>query len=98
MTFYVYAMRDALTGYMQPTFEVNDAVAMRNFRSSVLNSRSGNLLNSDPQDFSLYKIGEFDSESAQLHAMEPMPILTGTSVMLESLKEVSSNGNIPHAV
>lgn len=89
MTLYVYAIRDSLTGYMQPTFEVNDAVAMRNFRSAILNVRSGNLLNSDPQDFNLFKIGSFDSDSAQLVPCDPVPILSGTSVMLESLKEVS---------
>lgn len=89
MTMYVYSIRDSLTGYMQPSFEINDAVAMRNFRSAVLNLRSGNLLNSDPQDFALCRLGEFDTSDGQLHPCEPMTILTGMSVMLESLKEES---------
>lgn len=89
MTFGIYSIRDSLTGYMQPSFEQNDACAMRNFRSAILSVRPGSLLNSDPQDFTLCKIGEFDSESGFLSVEDPVSILTGSSVMLESLKEVS---------
>ena len=40
MKFGVYAIRDSKSGFMTPTFEPNDAVAMRNFTHAVFNSSS----------------------------------------------------------
>lgn len=57
----VYCMRDVKTGFMTPTFDVNDQTAIRNFSHSVVNSDS--ILFSFAKDFSLYKLGEFDSDS-----------------------------------
>lgn len=69
---YVYAIRDARTGFLAPTFEVNDAVAARNFHHACMNSDS--LLFSHPADYSLYRIGSFDSESGRI-TPEDLPVL-----------------------
>ena len=86
MTVYIYSMRDALTGFMQPSFELNDAVAMRNFEAAVLNSAPQNLLHSNPQDYTLFKLGEFNSNTGIITPMDPVPISSGQSIFLHSLK------------
>lgn len=69
MTFGVYSVRDAKSGYIQPTFEINDAVAMRNFEHAAENSDS--LLFSHFEDFDLYKIGYFDTDTGSITDLIP---------------------------
>lgn len=64
MKYAVYSIRDVHTGFMSPTIEQNDACAMRNFRHAVMNSAT--LMSSHPKDYSLYKVGEFDSETGRI--------------------------------
>lgn len=80
MKFNVYAIRDVKTGFMSPTFEINDAVAMRNFEHAVQNSDS--ILFSHCKDFDLYKIGTYDSETGKLLPIElPLPICSGADCL-----------------
>lgn len=72
MKFNVYAIRDIKTGFLSPTFEQNDAVASRNFAHAVMNSDS--VLFSHASDFSLYRIGIYDSDTGLL-TPEPLPVL-----------------------
>lgn len=67
----VYAIRDARTGFLTPTFEVNDAVASRNFHHACLNSDS--LLFSHPQDYALYRLATFNPESGRIEP-EDVPV------------------------
>lgn len=78
MIFGVYSIRDALTGFMAPVCELSDAVAARNFSASVSDSRPGQLMNFRPSDFSLYRVGDFDSESGSL-VTYPVPTLILTA-------------------
>lgn len=61
MIYGVYGMRDKYTGFLQPTFDVNDQSAIRNF--SMAMSSSGGLMAFAPGDFDLYALGFFDTES-----------------------------------
>lgn len=80
MKFGVYSIRDSKTGFLSPTFEVNDQVAMRNFAHAVSNSDS--VLFSHARDFDLYKIGTFDSDSGRVMPVEiPVMIISGASVL-----------------
>lgn len=80
MKFNVYAIRDVKTGFLSPTFEVNDAVAMRNFQHAVMNSDS--VLFSHAKDFDLYKIGTYDSDAGKLLPVElPVVICAGADVL-----------------
>ena len=74
----IYSMRDQLTGYLQPTFEVNDNVAVRNFSFAINNKDS--LLYANPKHFDLYKIGSFNTETAEIIKSEPTIVVTGLSV------------------
>lgn len=80
MKFNAYSIRDSKTGFLQPTFEVNDQVAMRNFSHAVQNSDS--ILFTHARDFDLYKIGNFDSDTGRLMPVEvPVLIMSGSSCL-----------------
>ena len=79
MKFGVYAIRDSKSGFMTPTFEPNDAVAMRNFTHAVLNSSS--VLTSHAEDFTLFKIADFDSDTGHITPFElVVELMNGASV------------------
>lgn len=81
----MYAMRDRLTGYMAPTVEQNDAVAIRNFRHALVTTNS--ILRSSPADFELCFISEYDSETGIVYPVQVTPIISGASIS----KEVESD-------
>lgn len=64
MKYPVYAIRDVHTGFMSPTIDQNDSAAIRNFEHAVMQSAS--LMNSHPEHYGLYKIGEFDSDTGMI--------------------------------
>lgn len=72
MKFNVYAIRDVHTGFLSPTFEINDAVAMRNFSHAVQQSES--VLFTHASDYSLFRVGSFDSDTGRLMP-EELPVL-----------------------
>ncbi len=75
----VYSMRDQLTGFMSPTFELNDQIAVRNFSFAL--KKPDTLLFASAKDFDLCKIGEFDSETGALIPMDPKVICQGIAVV-----------------
>lgn len=74
----VYAMRDALSGFLTPTFEVNDQVAERNFVHAVTNAGLDSILSSHFDQFSLYRLGAFDTESGALTSELPVFLRSGS--------------------
>lgn len=84
MKFGVYAIRDSLAGFLTPVPEQSDAVALRNF-SHAFASRDS-VMHFRPEDFDLYKIGFYDTESGLLSSCPPTMICAGSSV-----KEVKSD-------
>lgn len=70
MIYHLYAIRDVKTGFMTPVMEVNDAAAIRNFYHSVQNSEG--ILYTFAQDFTLFRIADFDSETAQVTPVVPI--------------------------
>lgn len=96
MIYNVYAIRDFKTGFLSPTLEQNDAAAARNFEHAVLQSEQ-TLFFTHPEDYALYRIGEFNTDDGSLSAPAlPEEILTASQVfnsaMSRRIKEVSSNG------
>lgn len=85
MTLNVYAIRDLCTGYMTPTFEINDNVAIRNFKHAILHSDS--ILNSHASDFSLYRIGYYDTDCAVLGTVEDRPVflMNGKEALMDEV-------------
>lgn len=88
----VYAMRDKHTGFLAPTFEVNDHVAIRAFSYALLNS-PGSVLGFAPADFDLFYLGTYDTDSGYITSLAvPSLVVTGQSAFNYSVvkdKEVS---------
>lgn len=75
----VYAMKDNLSGFLSPTFESNDDVAMRNFAYAI--SHKDTLLYAQKKDFDLYKIGEYDTDTGHLIPLESVKqLMQGSAV------------------
>lgn len=55
----IYSINDALNGFNSPTLQNNDASAMRAFAEVFKDVYS-------PADYSLWKIGKFDTETGEI--------------------------------
>lgn len=92
MTYGIYCIRDALTGYLTPTADVNDPSALRNFTSAVLTP--GTLYDTSAKDYDLYKLGEFDSDSGRLNPLPaPQHLANGLSVQLSGVVRRPQEGD-----
>lgn len=69
----IYAIKDAKSTFMPCTVDVNDATAVRNFEHAVRQPDS--LLASHPNDFALFKLGEYDNESGVISPLFPPKLL-----------------------
>ncbi len=88
MIYGVYVIRDDLTGYLMPSFDHNDPSAVRNFSAAVNNQRAGNLLHTNPGDYTLYKIASYDTVSGVITPVDRVQLATGQSVMLKEDDDV----------
>lgn len=70
MIYGLYSIRDVKTGFMTPVMEANDASAQRNFYHSVQNSEG--ILYTFSQDFTLYRIADFDAETGKVTPLVPI--------------------------
>lgn len=64
----VYSIRDIKSGYLTPTFEVNDQVAYRGFE--LAKSDSNTVFGFRPVDFELFKIAVFDTDTGEFTDIE----------------------------
>ncbi len=72
----LYVIRDQRTSFMTPSVDFNDQSAVRNFEHAVLQKDS--LFNTHAEDYSLYRIGQYDNESGRITPEEfPVLILDG---------------------
>lgn len=79
MKYSLYCVRDNKTSFMTPTIDQNDACAMRNFTYAVQHTEG--VLSASRQDFDLYKLGSFDSDSGRIIPLTvPELIMSGASV------------------
>lgn len=70
MIYGLYSIRDVKTGFMTPVMEANDQAAQRNFYHSVQNSEG--ILYTFSQDFTLYRIADFDAETGKITPLVPI--------------------------
>ena len=71
MNFNVYSIRDKVGTWTPPTLDANDSIAIRNFAFGI-NNRPDSMLKFSLDDFSLYRIGTFDSDSAAMTSYAPV--------------------------
>lgn len=67
----VYCIRDRKTGFMSPNVDMNNVSAIRNFEHACM--RDDSLFYSHPEDYELYKLGEFDTDSGVITASVEQP-------------------------
>lgn len=64
MIYGIYAMRDEKVGFLAPALDATDASAMRSFADAISNRDS--LPGLHPADFSLYRVGDYDTDSGRI--------------------------------
>ena len=81
MKYNVYCIRDDKIGFLTPTVDTNHFTAARNFANAIMQGQG--VLFTHADDFRLYCIGEFDTESGQLipHAV-PELVSEGAQVLI----------------
>lgn len=72
----LYSIRDVKSTFMPPFIDDNDEVAQRNFAFAI--SNRPDVIAYAPSDFSLMRIGTFDTESGALVPCLPVFVCDGT--------------------
>lgn len=66
----IFAVYDsAVEAYMEPYFCPSIGVAIRAFKDAV--NKDGHPFNSHPDDYTLFKVGEYDPRKGELVAQAP---------------------------
>lgn len=81
-----YAIYDAkISQYRLAIFDIEDGGGMRQFSDAVNDSTPNNPWNKHPEDYSLWFVGEFDTNNGKLKDSVPINLVNATAVL--SLKE-----------
>lgn len=68
MVYGLYVMRDLKVGFLSPNVDSNDASAIRNFAHAIMSSQ--NVMHTHPQDFELYKLGTYETDTAEIKLLD----------------------------
>ena len=75
----MYCIKDAKTGFMTPVVEQNDAAALRNFSHAVNQPES--IMYDSPNDFSLFKVCDFDTDAGIFAIPSPTLVADASEVL-----------------
>ena len=75
----MYCIKDAKTGFMTPVVEQNDAAALRNFSHAVNQPES--LMHDCPNDFSFFKVSDFDTDVGIIAIPNPVLVADASEVL-----------------
>ena len=79
MKFGMYCIKDAKTGFMTPVVEQNDASALRNFSHAV--NQPDSIMHDSPNDFSFFKVSDFDTDAGILSIPSPILVADASEVL-----------------
>lgn len=79
MIYPAYALRDIYVGFGGPQIWQNEEVAKRDFKYKV-NQEMG-MMNYQPKDYSLYKIGEYNTDTGRFEPQLPELVCEGVDVV-----------------
>lgn len=82
----LYSIRDRKSGFLPPTTDVNDDTAMRNFSFAVTSREPMFLAFSD--DYDLYKIGEYNTDSGIIAPCPPEHLVSARSFLVKEVPYV----------
>lgn len=80
MIYGVFAIRDLKTGFLSPTLDQNGDSAIRNFEHAIM--RADSLFFTHPSDYSLHRIGDFDTDTGLITPVIPPVHLVDASALL----------------
>lgn len=80
----IYCYRDVENGFTTLYVDTNDNSAMRGFAYAV--NREG-LMNFRPNDYALYRLGMFDSDTGEITVEKLQMLCSGGSVIDRGKKE-----------
>ena len=75
----LYSIKDAKTGFMTPVLEQGDPAALRNFSAAV--SKSDCIMHQYPNDFALYKVANWDTDTGVDPVLSPILIVDASEVL-----------------
>lgn len=80
----IYAIKDNVQGkFLPPSVAESDAVILRDVKLAI-NSTNNSLLVKRPQDFTLYKIGSYDLDTASI--VSSVEFLANCNDLVEDLE------------
>lgn len=80
----IFAVRDRATDqYGNPMFLVASGQAIRSFTDEVNRKDATNLMYTHPDDYDLYELGEYDTESGRFETKNPEMIAIGKMVHIK---------------
>ena len=83
-THFLYVVRDAVGDtFNTPFAQRNVNEALRGFTIQVNQVEAGNLLNTHPQDYSLYEVGSYDHRTGVISAYD-IPKLVAQAASLKN--------------
>ncbi len=79
MKYGIYSIFDEAAGiFTAPTVDISDESAIRNFQKAC--SEAGSMMNFKPSDFSLYAVGIWDTDTANIESfVPPSRLIVGSS-------------------
>ncbi|UPW41170.1 nonstructural protein [Sigmofec virus UA08Rod_5336] len=77
----IVSIRDIRNNWMQPFVQQSKEVAIRTFKSMVNNKVPENLIANFPEDFEMFKIGEWDETTGTIKTCEPEEIAKATQCL-----------------
>jgi len=86
MIFNLYAVKDELSEYASPITIQDDEQAKRYFREMCINNK---MISNNPEDFSLWLVGNFSTVSGEVQPTKPRLIIRAKSFA----KEEPTNDN-----
>ena len=80
MKYPCFSIRDNAVAFGIPFFDMSEQSAIRGFNYQI---NGDGVISSFPEDYSLYKIGEFDSDTGSFNSIEPKIVCSGSSLKME---------------
>ena len=89
----VLSVKDCLIGFGSLFTSVNKDVAIRGFNNSIIQSLKDGDSNytSNPEDLSLYLVGEFDCDTGDISPIEPCVLIRGSAIVLQYRRDLGYN-------
>lgn len=78
MKYGIYVIKDSKVAFDVPFCDTNDQSAVRGFTFAI--NRPDQMMNANPNDYFLFKVGEFDNENGKIKAITPDLICSGIDV------------------